>query len=60
MVDEQRLQHLRCDSAHALQICRCDSREVDLVLERRDGSVVAVEVKTSASASSSDFAVSGT
>jgi predicted AAA+ superfamily ATPase len=32
-----------------------DGREVDLVLERRDGSVVAVEVKTSASASSSDF-----
>ncbi|MET0601670.1 MAG: ATP-binding protein [Baekduia sp.] len=32
-----------------------DGREVDLVLERRDGSVVGVEVKTSASASPSDF-----
>lgn len=32
-----------------------DSREVDLVLERRDGSVIGVEVKTAASASSSDF-----
>lgn len=32
-----------------------DGREVDLVLERRDGSVAAVEVKTAASASSSDF-----
>jgi hypothetical protein len=36
-----------------------DDREVDLVLERRDGSIIAVEVKTAASASSSDFAVSG-
>ncbi len=32
-----------------------DGREVDLVLERRDGSIAAVEVKTAASASSSDF-----
>jgi len=32
-----------------------DGREVDIVLERRDGSVVAVEVKSAASASSSDF-----
>jgi uncharacterized protein len=32
-----------------------DSREVDVVLERRDGSVVAVEVKTAASASPADF-----
>lgn len=32
-----------------------DGREVDIVLERRDGSVFAVEVKTAASASSSDF-----
>jgi len=32
-----------------------EGREVDLVLERRDGSVAAVEVKTAASASSSDF-----
>jgi predicted AAA+ superfamily ATPase len=32
-----------------------DGREVDLVLERRDGSIIAVEVKTAASASSSDF-----
>jgi predicted AAA+ superfamily ATPase len=32
-----------------------DGREVYVVLERRDGSVVAVEVKTAASASPSDF-----
>jgi predicted AAA+ superfamily ATPase len=32
-----------------------DGREVDLVLERRDGSVAAVEVKTAASVSSRDF-----
>jgi predicted AAA+ superfamily ATPase len=32
-----------------------DGREVDVVLERRDGSVVAIEVKSSASASSGDF-----
>jgi predicted AAA+ superfamily ATPase len=32
-----------------------DGREVDVVLERRDGSVVGIEVKSSASASSSDF-----
>jgi uncharacterized protein len=32
-----------------------DGREVDLVLERRDGSVAAVEVKAAASASSRDF-----
>lgn len=32
-----------------------DGREVDVVLERRDGSVVAVEVKTAASASTADF-----
>ena len=32
-----------------------DGREVDVVLERRDGSVVAAEVKTAASASTSDF-----
>lgn len=32
-----------------------DGREVDIVLERRDGSVVAVEVKTAASASPADF-----
>lgn len=32
-----------------------DGHEVELVLERRDGSVAAVEVKTAASASSSDF-----
>lgn len=32
-----------------------DGREVDVVLERRDGSVVAVEVKAAASASPADF-----
>lgn len=32
-----------------------DGREVDIVLERRDGSVIGVEVKSAASASSSDF-----
>ena len=32
-----------------------DGREVDLVLERRDGSVVGVEVKTAASVSTGDF-----
>jgi predicted AAA+ superfamily ATPase len=32
-----------------------DGREVDLILERRDGSVAAVEVKTAASVSSRDF-----
>lgn len=32
-----------------------DGREVDVVLERRGGSVVAIEVKSSASASPSDF-----
>ena len=32
-----------------------DGREVDVVLERRDGSVVGVEVKTAASASPADF-----
>jgi uncharacterized protein len=32
-----------------------DGREVDVVLERRDGSVVGIEVKSSASTSSSDF-----
>ena len=32
-----------------------DGREVDLVLERRDGSVVAIEVKTAASVSSGDL-----
>jgi predicted AAA+ superfamily ATPase len=32
-----------------------DGREVDLVLERRDGSVVGIEVKTAASVSSGDF-----
>lgn len=32
-----------------------DGREVDMVLERRDGSVVAIEVKSAASAASSDF-----
>lgn len=32
-----------------------DGREVDVVLERRDGSVVAVEVKSAASASPKDF-----
>lgn len=32
-----------------------DGREVDIVLERRDGSVVGVEIKSAASASSSDF-----
>lgn len=32
-----------------------DGREVDVILERRDGTVVGVEVKSSASASSSDF-----
>lgn len=32
-----------------------DGREVDLVLERRDGSVAAVEVKAAASVSSGDF-----
>jgi predicted AAA+ superfamily ATPase len=32
-----------------------DGREVDVVLERRDGSVVGVEVKTAASASTADF-----
>ncbi|MGZ4249099.1 MAG: ATP-binding protein [Solirubrobacteraceae bacterium] len=32
-----------------------DGREVDVVLERRDGSVVGIEIKSSASASSRDF-----
>lgn len=32
-----------------------DGREVDIVLERRDGTVVAIEVKSAASASPSDF-----
>lgn len=32
-----------------------DGREVDIVLERRDGSVVAIEIKTAASTSVSDF-----
>lgn len=32
-----------------------DGREVDAVLERRDGSVVGIEVKTAASASARDF-----
>jgi uncharacterized protein len=32
-----------------------DGREVDVVLERRDGSIVAIEIKTAASASSGDF-----
>lgn len=32
-----------------------DGREVDLVLERRDGSVAAIEVKTAASATARDF-----
>lgn len=32
-----------------------DMREVDIVLERRDGSVVAVEIKTAASVAASDF-----
>jgi len=32
-----------------------DGREVDVVLERRDGSVAAVEIKTAASASPGDF-----
>ncbi|MBO0767657.1 MAG: ATP-binding protein [Solirubrobacterales bacterium] len=32
-----------------------DGREVDVVLERRDGSVVGIEVKTAASIASSDF-----
>lgn len=32
-----------------------DGREVDVILERRDGSVVGIEVKSAASASSSDF-----
>lgn len=32
-----------------------DGREVDVVLERRDGSVVAIEVKTAASIASADF-----
>lgn len=32
-----------------------DGREVDIILERRDGAVVAIEVKSAASASSSDF-----
>lgn len=32
-----------------------DGREVDVLLERRDGSVAAVEVKAAASATSSDF-----
>jgi predicted AAA+ superfamily ATPase len=32
-----------------------DGREVDIVLERRDGSVVAIEIKSAASASTSDF-----
>lgn len=32
-----------------------DGRKVDIVLERRDGSVAAIEVKTAASASSTDF-----
>jgi len=32
-----------------------DGREVDIVLERRDGSVVAVEIKTAASAAPADF-----
>ena len=32
-----------------------DGREVDVILERRNGSVVGIEVKSAASASSSDF-----
>jgi len=32
-----------------------DGREVDIVLERRDGTVVGIEVKSAASASPSDF-----
>ena len=32
-----------------------DGREVDVILERRDGSVIAVEVKAGASVSSTDF-----
>lgn len=32
-----------------------DGREVDIVLERRDGSVIAIEVKTAASVSAGDF-----
>ena len=32
-----------------------DGREVNIVLERRDGSVVAIEIKTAASAAASDF-----
>ena len=32
-----------------------DGREVDLVLERRDGSVIGVEVKTAASVDGRDF-----
>lgn len=33
-----------------------DMREVDIVLERDDGMIVAIEVKASATAKSSDFA----
>jgi predicted AAA+ superfamily ATPase len=32
-----------------------DRREVDLVLERRDGSVAGIEVKTAASVTTADF-----
>ncbi len=32
-----------------------DGREVDIVLERRDGTIAGVEVKSAASASPSDF-----
>ncbi len=32
-----------------------DGREVDVVIERRDGSIAGVEVKTAASVSASDF-----
>jgi uncharacterized protein len=48
---------LRCQSSlpgRRVKISR-DGREVHVVLERRDGSVVAVAVKTAASASSADF-----
>ncbi len=33
----------------------CDGREVDIIRERRDGTVVCIEVKSAASASPSDY-----
>lgn len=43
------------DAPRLFQYRDRDGREVDLVLERRDGSVAAIEVKTAASATARDF-----